>query len=763
MNQIDPMPLSRRALLGAGGALVVTLAVTKPGRALAAAAAGGAKNGVAEKPPLKPENLASWVAVGQDGKITGYFGKMDPGQGVDVAIRQIIAEELDVPVDRVALVMGDTKWTVNQGGASGSTGIAKGGKTLRYAAAEARRVLVQMAADQWHMKPEDLTVEGGVVQAKADPSKKTSYGDLIGGRYFDVTLEWNGQIGNPLFVHGKAVPKKPEEYKIVGKSYGRDDITEKVFGKFDFITEVKVPGMMHGRMIRPPVAGAVPEKVDESSLASIPGAKVVWKNGFLGVVTENEWDAVRAISKLHVTWTKVNPPFPKEADLYDHIRKAPEVKRKVEVTKGDLDGAMKGAVKTVEAQYEWPFQSHASMAPACAVADVRPDGVTVWTGSQKPHFTCLGVSNLLNVPVEKVRAIWVRGPGSYGRNDAGDAAMDAAVLSQAVGKPVRVQWMRREGHGWDPKGPASIHNGKAGLDKDGKVVAFFYESKGFSRVNVNSNESVPGDTLAGQLLGAPLKPLQGFDVPGEGYTFANQQLAWATIPPLLDRGSPLRTSHLRDPVGPQMTFGSESFIDEVAEAAGADPVAFRLANLGDPRAQAVIKAAAEKANWQAGQKGSRGKGTGVLKGRGIAYIHKPGTYVAVIADIELHPDTGRIWARRFTVGHDCGLVVNPEGLKLCIEGNIVQGASRAILEEVHFDPRRVTSVDWNTYSIFDITDVPEAVDIVLINRPDTASGGAGEASTRPVAAAIANAIFDATGKRLRRAPFDPKTIKALMA
>jgi nicotinate dehydrogenase subunit B len=325
------------------------------------------------------------------------------------------------------------------------------------------------------------------------------------------------------------------------------------------------------------------------------------------------------------------------------------------------------------------------MGPACAVVDARADGATLWTGSQKPHFARDGVARALGLPQDKVHGIWVPGPGSYGRNDAGDAGIDAALLSKAVGRPVRVQGMRYEGHGWDPKGPASIHRARAALDKDGAVIGYVFESKGFSRIDIDTNESDPSYSLAGQLMGLPLKPLQGFGVPAESYDFANQQLAWETIAPLLDRASPLRTAHLRDPVGPQIQFASESFIDEIAAATGADPVAFRLRYLKAPRDIAVVKAAAERAGWEPRPSPRPDRTGDTLVGRGTAYAQRSGAVVAIVAEVEIDRHTGKMWARKFTVAHDCGLIINPDGLRRCIEGNVVQGTSRALSEEVAFD------------------------------------------------------------------------------
>jgi CO/xanthine dehydrogenase Mo-binding subunit len=747
--------IDRRSLFKGAGALIVSIGI--PG------AVATAEIGSTVKPPLSPDRLDSWLAVKADGDVVAYFGKMDMGQGVDVAIAQIVADELDVPFERVSIVMGDTAWTVNQGGASGSTGIQKGGIPLRNAAAEARRMLVELASQRLGVPAERLEVTDGVVIVTGDPARKLSYGELIGGRYFDLPMTWNGKIGNDLVAEGQAKPKPPSAYKIVGQSPPRFDVPAKVFGKLDYVTDIKVPGMLHGRMIRPPVAGALPVAVDDGSVRDLPGVRVIRDKGFIGIVTEREWDAVQAAERLHVTWSEAVPPFPEMAALYDHIRQASVVKREVQVATGEIDPAFASAARIVEAQYEWPFQSHASMGPACAVVDAQADGATLWTGSQKPHFARDGVARALGLPQDKVHGIWVPGPGSYGRNDAGDAGIDAALLSKAVGRPVRVQGMRYEGHGWDPKGPASIHRARAALDKDGLVIGYVLESKGFSRIDIDTNESDPSYSLAGQLMGLPLKSLQGFGVPTESYGFANKQLAWETIAPLLERASPLRTAHLRDPVGPQIQFASESFIDEIAAAIGADPVAFRLRYLKAPRDIAVVKAAAERAQWDPRPSPRPDRSGDTLSGRGIAYAQRSGAVVAIVAEVEIDRRSGKVWARKFTVAHDCGLIVNPDGLRRCIEGNVVQGTSRALSEEVAFDRAKVTSTDWLSYPILDITEAPEAVDIVLINRPELPPAGAGESSIRPVAAALANAVFDATGVRLRRAPLTPERLKPALA
>ena len=752
---------SRRSVLKAGGALVVSVGMpisldTVLG--INAALAQGAM------PPLTPDQLSSYIAVNADGTVSAFFGKMDMGQGLFVAIGQMVADELDVPFKAVRVIMGDTATSVNQGGASGSTGVQMGGKQMRAAAAEARRVLVEMAAEKLSLPADQLTVTDGIVHAKNDATKKASYAELIGGRYFNVQLEWNKQIGNLLYAPGKAKPKDAKDYKIVGKPIAREDIAPKAYAQEDFCTDVKVPGMVHGRVIRPAIAGAVPTKVDESSIKDIPGAKVVWDKGFLGVVADKEWDASKAAEKLQVQWSEVAPPFPDQNALYDHIRRAPVRKREVDKNEtGNVNEAFATPARVIEAEYEWPFQSHACMGPACAVVEIKDGKVTCWTGSQKPHFVRNGIAGTLGIPAENVHVIWVVGPGSYGRSDADDGAMDAAVLAKAVGKPVRVQYTRAQATGWDPKGPASIHRARAAIDIRGNVGAYEFVSKGFSRIDVNTNGGAPWDTLAGQVRGVELKSGDGFGWPAESYHFNNKRLAWETIAPLLDRASPLRSAHLRDPVGPQIHFASESFIDELAAALNLDPIEFRLRHIKEPRDIAVIKAAAEKAGWQSRPSPRRDQTGNKVSGRGMAYAQRNGTRVAVVAEVDIDRASGKIWARKFTVAHDCGQIINPDGLRHTIEGNIVQGVSRTLWEEVKFDAKNVTSVDWMSYPILDITETPETIDIVLIDHPEIAPSGAGEPSIRPVAAAIANAIFDATGVRIRRVPFSPDRVKQALS
>jgi nicotinate dehydrogenase subunit B len=773
-----PDPFSRRNFLVASGALVVCAAGELgasrvlgqgTGQAIGSglaqdSAAATAGNAAALIP--SPEQLDSWIALLPDGTAEAFFGKTDMGQGLEVAIAQVVADELDMAVGQITVRMGDTATTCDQGGASGSTGVSLGARPLRNAAAEARRILLDEAASVLKVPAAQLSVTNGVVTAPHLTEQRATYAQLVARRHFDAPLEWNKAVGNFMDVKGRAQPKAASEYRLVGQSVPRRDVPGKVLGASDYVTDVRVPGMLHARMIRPPLAASTLGSVDSNSVRN---AQVIRQGDFLAVVAEREWDAVEAARTLRVSWIPpAKPPFPGTDGLHDYIRAAAVVKREDALKRGDPESAFKSAARIVEAEYLWPLQSHTSMGPACAVAEARDGHATVWTGSQKPHSTREGVARLLGLPLQSVRAIWVQGPGSYGRNDAGDAALDAAYLSKLTGRPVRVQGMRADGTAWDPKGAACVHRARAGLDAAGRVIAYEFISKGLSRVNVMYNESDPRDSLAGMALGLPVHPGAGLGTPSESYAFPAKLLAWEVVPPLLERYSPLRTGHLRDPLGAEVHFGSEQFIDEIAAAVGADPVEFRLQYVSAPRDAAAIKAAAEKAGWTPRRQPTHairprhGK-IEVLQGRGISYAQRGGTVVAVIAEIEVYPSEGRIWARKFTVAHDCGLIINPKSLRQTIEGNVVQSLSRTLFEEVQFDRSRVTSVDWATYPILDMGDAPESIDIVLIENKDVPPSGAGEPTVRCVPAAVANAFWDATGVRIRRAPLSPARVRAALA
>jgi nicotinate dehydrogenase subunit B len=748
------LPFSRRAFLSATGALVV--AVSLPGQP-AEAAPGGTS-----KPALIPDQLDSYLAIEKDGSVTVFYGRIDGGQGLETSIAQMVAEEIEVPFARVRMVMSDTFRTVNMGGASGAQGVAKSGMQLRSLAAEARQLMVAMAAETLGVPAGQLSVTDGVIHS-ADQAKKISYAELIGGRYFDHKVKWNGQYGNPLDVETPAKLKEPAQFKVIGQSIRRKDLPKKVFAELEMVADVRLPGMLHARMIRPDIAGAVPVAVEEPSIAHIPGAQVVWIKNLLAVVAPKEWNAVRAAQALKVTWSDSKPDFPGHQRLHDHIRQAPIIEKKFQMQNGNFEDGIKQAVRVIEGEYEYPTHSHASTGPGCGLADVREDGATVWTSTQKPHYAAEGVADLLGLPKDKVRAIWMFGTGSYGRNDQGDATADAAVLSQHLNRPVRVQYMRHEGLAWDPKGTASVNRSRVGLDAQDKIIAYENISKAFSRANTATNEGRAADVLAGQLLGVPLKPQQVFEIPIASYTFPHQRRGWEIVAPLMDRASPLRTTHLRDPYGPPILFGSESFMDEVAAATATDPVAFRLAYLSHPRDKDAVRIAAEKYGWETRPSPRRDqKDPKVAVGRGIAMRRHFTTFIALVAEVRVHRDTGLIEPLRYVCAHDVGLIVNPETLRHVIDRQLVYGTSRTLFEEVRFDANRVTSVDWVSYPVLYIDAIPKSIEIHLIDRPEEKPSGAAEMALGLVPAAIGNAVFDATGVRLRRVPFTPERVKAAL-
>jgi nicotinate dehydrogenase subunit B len=758
-NTVDALPLDRRAFLASSGALVVTLATSGLGSMELAQAA---PNGTATRPPLTGDQLSSYITIEADGSVIAYYGKIDGGQGLGTSIAQMVAEEIDVPFEHVRVVMGDSGRTLDMGGASAAIGVSHGGMVLRRTAALARHLLIEMAGEALGTPADQLTVTDGVVRAASDPTKQISYAQLIGGRYFDSKVDWNGKTSNALAVNVKVPLKAPDQFKVIGQSFRRRDLPGKVFGTLDLVNDLKLPGMLHARMIRPPVAGAVPVKVDDGSIAHIPGTQVVRIKDLLAVVAEKEWNAVKAAQALAVTWSDSQPNFPGNDALHAHIRNAAVVKRVIQRENGSVEDGFKQAARVIEGEYEYPTQSHASMGPACAVADVRDGEATVWTSTQKPYDSAACVAELLGLPRSKVRAIWMFGTGSYGRNDQGDATADAAVLSQHLRRPVRVQYMRHEAIAWDPKGTASVSRNRAGIDAGGKVIAYENIGKAFSRLDVSTREGRAADVLAGHLLGLPLKPEQGFEIPVASYTFEHGRLGWETVAPLMDRASPLRTTHLRDPYGPPILFGSESFMDEVAAATNTDPVEFRLQYLKNPRDRDAVRTAAAHYGWDKRTSPRKGRGDEVAVGRGIAFRRHFDTFIALIAEVRVHRASGKIEVARYVCAHDVGLIVNPETLRHVIDRQLVYGTSRAMFEEVRFDHEKVTSVDWATYPVLHMNAVPEKIEIVLIDRPEAAPSGAAEMALGLVPAAIGNAVFDATGVRLRRVPFTPERVKAAL-
>jgi CO/xanthine dehydrogenase Mo-binding subunit len=773
--------VTRREFVKRGGGLLVGFSLIDGSVAPRLLASTPRDSQAAEDPsapPDSPSRLDAWLRVDPDGLVHVFTGKVEIGMGVETAFAQIIAEELDVPVSHVRFVMGDTAQTPDQGGVGGSTSVSNGAKPLRNVAASARAMLLQAAAPQLGADPAQLEVRDGIIINPAHPATRVSYGAVAGRADLHEILQVTG-AGFSLNVEGEGTPKDPSTYRVVGTSVPRVDIAPKVLGTFRYVTDVRVPGMLHGRVIRPPATGAHLVRVNDEPARRIQGyVRTVVKHDFVGVLADTEWGAIKASQAVDLTWSEPAANLPSHDSLYTWMRQAtPKASRQTlphgpstSAGAGDVESALSLASSRVEASYEFPFQSHATMGPGCAVADVREGQATIWSGAQKPHALRKGIAELIDMPIEHVRIVWVEDSGSYGRPGFEDAAADAVLLSQAAGRPVRVQWMRADMTAWGAKGPAVVCDLAAALDEHREVTAVRFTSRAFSGGEILYQPSTGDNFLAARLTGVPntssVDEFVSWGGQTPAYAFPNVQSIAHVVASLYDGPSPLRTSHLRDPEGPAASFAVESFIDEVAAASGVDPIALRLKWIKEPRAQAVLQAAAEKAGWQsrpspAGH--ARNSAGDVLKGRGVALGTRNGTYVGTIAEVDVNRRTGALRVTRFVCAHDCGLIVNPGALTRTIQANLVQSLSRAVHEEVAFDDRTVTSVDWRTYPIARMADVPPTVDIVLINHPELPPGGAGEPSSRPTAAAIANAVFDATGVRMRRAPLTAARVKAALA
>jgi CO/xanthine dehydrogenase Mo-binding subunit len=769
---------TRRDFLKTSGFLVVSFSAIPLEFADPAGAAAQTARGAGPYPDPDYRQLDSWIVIRQDNTATFYVGKTDLGQGTGTAFRQIMSDELDIPYDKTTVVMGDTDVTVDQGGSGGSDALQTDGWPMRRVAAEARRVLLDMGSQRLGVPVAGLAVSDAVISVKADPSKKVTYGELIGGKKFNVTL--TGRTIDETT--GVAKLKDVQELKIVGTSPPRFDIPGKVDSSAKWAVDVKLPGMLHARNVKPPVAGAKLISIDESSVRGIPGfVKVVSKGNYVAVVCEREEQAIRAARQLKVNWQKpATAPFPSSEDLFKYMRGAAITFSVPPVTVGNTDAALGSAAKVVEAEYEVPFQGHTSIGPAHATADPSNDQLTIYSNDMKSYGLRNGVAEFLKMPRDRVRVVWLDGPQAYGRTAADDAGFEAAFLAKELGRPVRVQWMRQEETGWDTKGPAYAIKMRGGLDNQGNLVAFDYEARAadHNHLGYNEHDTVLIAQLAGMAKTTPARG--GASTPNEMYAIPNRRMAAHVVSLPLVWETPVRTGNLRDPNGPQVTFASESFIDELAAAAKADPVAFRMKMLtastaddtGFKRARsiAVVKAAAEKYGWDARPSpGPRGSGN-ILTGRGIAYAYRNQTVVAQIAEVEVNRRTGHVWVKRFVCAHDCGLIINPEALRRTIEGGMLHSLSRALHEEVRFDTEKVTSVDWVTYPTLRHTDTPATIDVVLVNgdpnqnRRDLPHYGAGETVCKVTIAAVANAIHDATGVRIRRIPFrDARVLAALKA
>jgi CO/xanthine dehydrogenase Mo-binding subunit len=745
--------LSRRRFLQGTGALIVSFSLFPRGANVFAqtAAASGDND---------PQALDSWLAIAPDGTVTFYTSKVEIGTGTITALAQIVAEELDVPFERVKMASGDTANTIEQGSTVGSRTIERAGPQIRQASAAARRELLKLAAARLKTPVEKLVVHDGIVTVAGDSAKKVTYGELIGGKRFDVKISATG-TGWDMKVAPDAKAKDPKDYKVVGRPLKRFDVPKKLVGDEAYIHDLRLPGMLHGRVVRPPVVNSEPAKIDESAARDISGfVKVVREGNFVGVVAKTEWGAIKAAEALKVEWTPPKTKLPANPDaLFAYLKNNKPVRTRKMVDKGDLDGGFKGAKKTYQASFRWPFQMHGMIGPSCAIADVKDGKATIWSGPQGPFRTRTMIAALLKIPEQNVRVIYHEASGSYGRMSTDDGAEDAALLSRAAGAPVRVQWSRRDEHGWEPKGPAQLEEVKAAVDDNGKIVAWDF-------VDYGQPWTASGSTPLLASLQVGLKPnnpggVNGSQSAGEQYAIPNQKIVIEDINWHFPEPIPLRTSNLRAPGSTARCFASEGLVDDIAADAGVDAVEYRLRHIAEARGTDCVKAAAEKAGWQKRPSPAPAQSGGVAKGRGVALTRHSDVWVVVIADVEVEKATGKVAVKRVVCAHDCGLMINPDGVANQVEGNVIQGVSRALLEEVTFDATSVTSLDWQSYPILRFPDVP-AVELVLINRPEMQALGAGEPSTVPVAAAVGNAIFDATGVRLREAPFTPKRVLAAM-
>jgi nicotinate dehydrogenase subunit B len=699
------------------------------------------------RPAASGGELETFIKITADGSVTAFNGHVDLGTGIQTALGQIVAEELDVSFARVVVVLGDTSRVPDQGATIASETIQISAVPLRKAAAQARQFLIARAAERLELPIEDLTVEDGLIRGH---NRSVSFGELIGETIIRLELADEVQL------------KATDSYSIVGQSVPRTDLPAKATGEFVFVHDVRVPGMLHGRVVRPPYAGVDSGPfvgtsliaVDETSVRGIPGlVAVVTIRDFVGVITEREENAVKAASQLKLTWKPV-PRLPDLEDVETALRANPSTPRTL-IDKGDVEAGLAGAAKPMPRTYTWPYQMHASIGPSCAVADFQDGQVRVWSGTQNPHILRADLALLLQRPESEIEVIRMEAAGCYGRNCADDVSADAVLLSRAVGRPVRVQLTREQEHAWEPKGTAQLMDVKGGLNADGKVAAYDFATR------YPSNNA---PTLA-LLLTGTIAPIADVSEMGDRtaippYDYDNMRVVAHDMPPIV------RAAWLRGVSALPNTFAHESYIDELATEAGVDPIEYRLRYLKDARAIDLVNAVAERAGWKPRPVRQEAVAEGdIVRGRGFAYalyVHSkfPGygaAWSAWIADVAVNKATGDVSVTRVVAGQDSGLMINPDGVRHQIQGNVIQSTSRALMEEVSFDRNSVTSREWGAYPIIKFPDIPK-IDVLMLPRQDQPPLGVGESASVPSAAAIANAIFDATGVRFRELPFTPERI-----
>jgi nicotinate dehydrogenase subunit B len=744
---MKPATFPRRDLLKAGGALLIGFAIRDT--APAQTPEGVALVTGPDQPD--PNRLDTWIAIHADNTATIFIGFVELGQGCTTALLQLAAEELDLAMSQVKSVRLESHTMPNQGGTVASASVARGGPRIRSAAAEARQALIKMASQKLDVPVDRLTVSRGVVSVAADPSKSVTYGQLIGGKRFDLPYT------------GTAPHKPNSDYHLVGQRVPRLDIPDKAAGRYVHMQHVRVPGMLHGRVVRPRGQGAYADgarvlSVDEGSIAGIPGARVIRKRDFIGVVAPSQWDAVRAARQLKVTWDQP-AALPGTAGLHQQMRAGKTTDRTV-LDNGDVAAAFRAAAHVVAQTYRGPYQAHVPFGPNCALADVKADSAVVLCSTQNIYDTRRKVAQVLGLSIEKIAVRYYEGSGTYGRSCYDDAAQAAAVLSQAAGQPVRVQFMRWDEHGWDNFGPAQLADIRVGIDAAGKIVAYEYHGWQHNWGTVETSQQLAMGTPAAESPGPGSQEVSNFNL-GAMYAIPNMRLVNHRV----DGARYLKGSNLRSPLDVSFSFAQEQTIDELAHLAGLDPLEFRRRNIKDERWLGVLNAVAQAAGWTprtAAARSDQRRAARILSGRGIALGTHTSSYAAAVADIEVDRETGQIVARRLYGALDAGLCVNPGCLENQMSGMLVQAASRMLKEEVTFSNTNVTSLDWNSYPILRFEESP-AVTTVVVQHMDQPLSGGGEELMGPAAAAIANAFFDATGARLREYPLTPARVLPALA
>jgi len=728
--------ISRREFLKTSGALVVTFPLAHP---LAEAADKG-KPAPAKTVAL--DQVDGFIAIDSRGRVTVYSGKVDLGTGVHTALAQIAAEELSVPLEKVEVVQGDTALTPDQGITWGSLSIQAGGMQIRQACATAREALLAQGAEKLGVSRSGVYAKDGRVMVLGS-EKGVSYGQLVGGKNFQMKVD----VKAPL--------KPPSAYTIVGQPVKRFEIPDIVTGRFTYMHDFKVKGMLHARVVRPAAMKANLLSVDDSAAKKVPDyVATVRKGNFLAMVAKNEWAAIRCADGVKAQWSDWQG-LPDKAKLWDYVRQTKVVSDEVFQKVGDSGAAMKTGARMLTATYDFAIHTHGSQGPSCAIADYKNGKLTVWTASQATHLLRKQLANMLGMKADDVRCIYLEGSGCYGRNGHEDAAADAALLAREIGKPVRVQWSRADEHGWDPKGPPTLLEHRAALDASGNVVA--WESMVYIP---NRPKGFEVTLIAADLAGLPKDTAfpgnihQSLAIP---YAFPNIK---ATARWLAE--TPFKPSWIRTPGRMQNTYANECFMDECATAAGVDPLEYRRRNLKDPRGLELLDRLARLANWTPRKAPAKASGD-IVKGRGVSYIKYElvRTYVGAVVDVEVNRKTGKVRVERVYMAHDCGQIINPDGIKNQLEGGVVQTVSRTLIEDLKFDRSRVTSLDWKSYPILTFPDVPDVV-LDLIDRPTERPWGVGEPGTAVVPSAISNAIYDAVGIRMRSVPFTADKVLAAL-